>query len=137
MKRVSAKAKRTLEKEIARIAKSIGEDEEIVDASVPGAKLDRFLATARKVPFTMSWFEQHYPKVSVIPEATMPVTINGVKVQFIAGQKVEVPEPFANEYFRYRQHIRKPYGSTFPQPREGVLQVEPGAGGLIPESEGG
>ena len=137
MKRVSAKAKRTLEKEIAKIAKSIGEDEEVVDASIPGAKVDRYLATARKTPFTIGWFEQHYSKVTVIPEATLPVTINGVKVQFVAGQKIEVPEPFAGEYYRYRQHIRNPYGSTFPYPREGVLQVEPGAGGLIPETEGG
>jgi len=135
---ISPKAERQLKQEIQRAAKTLGIEDniEIVDTNIPGSKVDKYLSTARKVPFTLKWFQEHHPMVEVIPEENVPITINGVRIDFRLDQKITVPAPFKAEYERYRSAIRRAgrsgfrAGSTLP---EGVVGVIPGAGGLQPE----
>jgi hypothetical protein len=128
----SQKTEKAVQKEIQKIVKSVAEDEEQVDPTVPGTKLDRWLPTARKVAYTKQYFESKYPMVTVIPERDLPVTINGVKYEFRVGQETTVPAPFAAEYHRY---IREGGKLRKTPVTEGALLVNPGAGALRPEGE--
>ncbi len=133
---LSPDTERSVKQDLQRMAHMAGIQVEEVDPSVPGTKLDKYLATARKVPFTMKWFKEHHKMVTITPEENLSVTINGVRVDFLTDRTVEVPEPFVGEYMRYRKSVRNAgligfrAGNTIP---EGVVGVIPGAGGLTPE----
>lgn len=125
---LKTETKRQLTKEVEQALRAATEAEEQIDANMPGVKLDRYGASARKVPYTLKYFETLYPMVTFTPEATVPVTINGVRLQFISGREVTVPEPFKGEYERWRRDIR-----GFSRPiavDQGVVSVAPGAGPL-------
>ena len=133
---LSPKVEMGMRQDLQRMARVAGIEGEVVDDSVPGTKVDRYLGTSRKIPFSMQWFKDHYPLVEVTPEENLPVTINGVRVDFRTDVVVKVPEPFAAEYHRWRKDMRSMHrsnlraGGAFP---EGVVGVIPGAGGLAPE----
>jgi hypothetical protein len=137
---LSPKVEIGLKQDLQRMARSVGVEVEEVDTSIPGTKVDKYLPTARKIPFSLQWFKDKYEMVEITPEETVPVTINGVRIQFETDKTITVPAPFASEYHRYRQQMRNvarsglKAGSVLP---DGVVGIIPGAGGLTPEDTEG
>ncbi len=127
-----ARTQRAVEKELSRIAKTVEEDSK-VDPTIPGSKLDRFLLTARKVPWTLKKFAEIYGEDEYVPEVTVPVTLNGVTVLFEAGKEKRAPKNFIGAYLDWRKRQRRVVLPT--EPREGVITISPGAGPLRPYAD--
>ena len=69
---------------------------------------------------------KRFPIVDFVPDETIPLTWNGVKVQAHSGIEMHVPKPFYDLYNRHKRELL-PKKAPF-----GVL-VELGAGALAPE----
>mgnify|MGYP001563755609 CR=1 FL=1 len=128
-----ARTKLAVQREIARELKGIFDEAVEIDGSIPGAKLDRHLPTARKVPFTYRYFAELFGEEEFDPEETVPVTINGITVLFEAGKTIKAPQNFIGEYKQWRARLRK-QSKPIVTP-EGVVMVNPGAGPLLPYGE--
>lgn len=119
--------------ELVKELESAIEEEEGLDKTKPGIILDRFRATARKVPYTRGYLEEHFPMVEVVPAKTIPVTFQGICYQLFNGVKIKVPEPIAGIYYEHMESLRR-QGANIPVV-QGVVQVAPGAGALTSEEE--
>jgi hypothetical protein len=129
---LSTQTTKQLEKEVAKVQRKVVAAEEEEKKGVPGTKLDRWEATARKIPWTLKDFDK-YNKIEFVPEETIPITINGVTITMLNGYKMKVPEPFYGEYIEWRNRQRsqsKPIATD-----RGIVTVAPGAGALPPYEE--
>ncbi len=130
---LSYKTERILQKEISQIVANEMQTQEKISSRIPGTKIDIHKPSARKIPFTLEWFKEHHPMGTIVPEETLPVILNGVRVQFFAGEEITAPKPFIGEYHRWRS-AKRSQGASRPMV-EGALFILGGVGGLGPESE--
>ncbi len=87
----------------------------------PGKVID-----GKKIPWTMKDMEARFPMVNFVPDETVPLTWNGVKVYAIAGIEIHAPKPFYDIWNHRKAELMK--SPNFPG-----IQVEAGAGALPPE----
>ncbi|KKK54374.1 hypothetical protein LCGC14_3085400 [marine sediment metagenome] len=128
---ISFKAERVIQKEISQLIANERQTQDKIRSRIPGTKIDIHKPSARKIPFTIEWFKEHHPMETIVPEETLPVILNGVRVQFFAGEEITAPKPFIGEYHRWRQAKRN-QGASRPMV-EGALFILGGAGGLSSE----
>jgi len=81
-----------------------------------------------KVPWTMQALAESYnhEMVTFVPMATVPVTINGVRVQFIEGLQVTCLKPFKDRYDNFMGSQREAIHSAAAR----GLNPQVGVGGL-------
>jgi hypothetical protein len=60
-----------------------------------------------KRAWTMKECEAAFPVKVFMPEETVPLTWNGLRVQAIAGVQMAVPECFYDIYVKHREALRK------------------------------
>ena len=89
-------------------------------------ELDRFIKSYEKHP------EKWGQIVAFIPEKTVPLLINGVRVQALAGIEMHVPKAFKDIYDRSGRASREPVGAHLQQMGYDAT-VALGAGALEPE----
>lgn len=89
-----------------------------------------------KVPTTYKYMvdhpEKYGPIVDFVPERTLPLFFNGVKVQAFAGLEMHVPKCFKDIYDRSGRELSRPLGGHLKESGYDSL-VALGAGALEPE----
>lgn len=100
--------------------------EEEMGPRVPGK-----VVKGQKTIWTYGDMVERFPIVSFVPDETIPLTWNGVKVQAYSGIEMHVPKPF---YDIYRQHKSEQMKSAKSLPDLGFESiVQLGAGALPPQ----
>lgn len=72
----------------------------------PGMTIRRAGGIAAKVPWTRADVEKRFPKVTFMPEETIPVTWNGVSYQLREGEEITVPSVIKTTYDNHRKRVR-------------------------------
>lgn len=85
---------------------------------VPGKKVK-----GQKTPWTYKDMCERFEIVAFIPDETIPLNWNGVKVQAFSGIEMHVPKPFYELYNSHKAALR-------PQKAPPGIVVELGAGAL-------
>ncbi len=100
------------------------------DDLTPGEVRNRGTLAEREREWTWKDLER-FPRVKFIPNETVPITFNGLTIQVVADQEIEVPEPFYNIWQDYRkakrearQHEQYLLGFTDQPPDPNWLTVE-------------
>jgi len=125
------KSKKSLLKEAK---KSLAELEKREQVQTPTDKLKPGMALpglGGKVPWTMEDLAEAYnhEMVTFVPMKTVPVTINGVRVQFIEGSEITCLKPFKDRYDYYMGSARRAMRSAAAR----GLNPQVGVGGLPEE----
>lgn len=84
---------------------------------VPGATID-----GNKVIWTYNAMCEKFPVVPFIPEETIPLTWNGVRVMAVNTVEMHVPKPFYDLYMKHRR------GVNIKQALPAGITLEQGAG---------
>lgn len=125
----------SIREHVEETAKTIADDERALLAKLQkrykdedvGERVPGKVVKGIKTIWTYNDMCARFPIVDFIPDETLPIIWNGVKVQAISGIEMHVPKPFCDIYkqrmARLRQKINIP----------GVV-VELGAGALPPET---
>ena len=137
--RAKKSIKRTLQrvpvadvKEVLEAAEQAVEErveKEVVVERRPGMIID-----GEKIPYTYKWMCDNFEIVSFIPEETIPLCWNGVRVQALTNIEMHVPKPFKEIYDNSRRErgrapaaIKKEF-----EDRGYKSMVDTGAGALEP-----
>ena len=91
-----------------------------------GGRVPGRIVRGEKTSWTYQDMVKRFPIVSFIPDDTIPLTWNGVKVQAITGLEMHVPKPFYEIYQRRKASMR-------PQKAPPGIIVELGAGAFPAE----
>lgn len=91
-----------------------------------GERMPGKIVMGTKTAWTFRDMCERFPIVSFIPDETIPLTWQGVRVQALSGIEMHVPRPFYELYNRHKAELR-PHKSP-----PGIV-VELGAGGLPAE----
>lgn len=68
----------------------------------PGTIVDRGTGAPRKIPWTVESMKKLYPQegwVLITPPRTQKVTVNGLSVDFVAGNTVKAPSIFVDVFW--------------------------------------
>ncbi len=123
----------SVEKDITAVAETIETDERALllklkkryENEETGERIPGKLVHGQKTIWTYKDCLDRYEVVSFIPEETIPLNFNGVKVQAFSGIEMHVPKCFKKVYDDHRKALRPE------SPPPGVT-VELGAGPLPP-----
>lgn len=111
-------------------AREEAEDELSDPILKPGQRVGRGI-TAKKNRWSDGDIREIYPDVTFTPEETVPIGIFGRTWQLVADRECTVPQCVQGEYEKHRKKMRdgaKPLVTPY-----GVVDCQPGVGGLAPE----
>ncbi len=101
--------------------------EEAPEGRVPGLAIGD-----TKTSYNYSDLVKMFPVVSFVPEETIPLSFNGVRVQAIEGYEMHVPKCFYDIYQQHRAMLRGK--KLLPESEQGYIpEIGLGAGALPPE----
>lgn len=136
-KRVKRKVERAL-KTIPNAQEAVAVVDEIVDKAEerveqePEQRVPGLAVGDTKTSYTYQDLCSMFPIVSFIPEETIPLTYNGVRVQALQGVEIHVPQCFKRLYDQHRRELRrKPSISDGGQGYVPIIGI--GDGALPPE----
>jgi len=105
-KRVTRELKSLTTSEKAEVLNEVEKEAEAQAQVESGERRPGMTISGEKVPYTYQWFVDNYDIVTFIPEKTVPLTINGVRVQAITGLEMHVPRPFYELYAKTQKSSR-------------------------------
>lgn len=113
-------AKETIEDSELKLFQKLADKytNELNGPRLPGKKV-----SGMKTAWTYRDMLERFQIISFIPDETLPLTWNGIKVQAIAGIEMHVPKPFFDIYTRHKLALR-------PRPAPPGIEVDLGAGAL-------
>ena len=89
----------------------------------------------RKTRWTRGIIEKRFPMVEIYPEATVPLTWQGVTYFVNEGIPITIPQPHADIYREYQRNLHLRRGNIAIVEGQ-AIHVSPNAGGLDGEIEG-
>jgi len=123
-----AMKKITIPAEAREVAAELLRDAEIKVETTPTGRVPGLTIGATKTTYNYQDLVRMFPIVSFIPEETIPLTFQGVKVQAYVGIEMHVPKCFKDIYDNHRKEKRQ-IQKTLKE--AGILDL--GVGGLPPE----
>jgi len=107
-KQVARELKKLTKEETKAIVEDLSEEVEAKIANEPQGRRPGMTIGTDKVAWTVKDIRdlkdehgnQQFPDVTFIPERTIPLTWNGIRVQAIAGRELKVPKCFKDIYDR-------------------------------------
>jgi len=122
LSRIPAEEKAELLSELTKETQE--EVKQVQEGRVPGR-----VVGGQKTTWTYKDLERHFRITSFVPEETIPITINGVRVQLLEGIEITCPECYHQVYQQHRAGMRQRPSL----PDLGFInEVLIGAGGLPP-----
>ena len=128
------KAKRQLKGESAATVQAVAE--EIAELAEGRTEQEANLKAGtiigdRKIPYTRKDLDEIYGTTEFIPDETIPITLQGIRFQMVAGRETCVPKEVKAIWDRRKRMLANP--STTLGDRGYATVVEHGAGALPPE----
>lgn len=72
-----------------------------------GERTPGSIVAGRKTPTTMIDVKKMFPEVTFVPDESLPVSFNGVKVHLRSGEEITVPSIFKGIYDDHRRAMRQ------------------------------
>ena len=133
-KRIKRIVKQVPVADLKEIIEDITPEIEKREATELGERIPGMVIDGEKVPYDYKYLVNHPekfgPVIAFIPEVTVPLSFNGVRVQAISGVEMHVPKVFRDIYDNSRRELRNSgnMGNT-----GYINQINLGAGALEPE----
>jgi len=133
-KELNREGKETLSEATQAVAEAVSDDElrllsklkEKYENEATGERVPGKTVKGVKTMWTYQDLCNRFSMVSFIPDETIPLTYNGVKVWAFAGIEMKVPKPFQNIYEQHKAELRPR------KPMDGIT-IDLGAGALPPD----